>query len=286
MQRKQKTFDFSRGEQLAMIRDARIKTTTAPDGRRVSGTVLRCVLRAIDDHGRGRPAFPSVKQICTTTGCGRRNVLRALATLEQGLGLLVIQRRGSQGGRLSSRYTIVWSELAILAAPQGALRTPQGALRTPQGALRTPQGALSAQGNVQRNVQEAPSKRLDGDGDEDGGIFSEQDQEEIRRQANRLADLVPCTGRQDNRDLVAKVAFLWGQGLLSEDDLEQARESILRAKPPPDKPGGWLYSVLENRVGRGTWRRLLARCEVPDFLKRPTNGQEKTERGGNRAGDK
>jgi len=286
MQRKQKTFDFSRGEQLAMIRDARIETTTAPDGRRVSGTVLRCVLRAIDDHGRGRPAFPSVKQICTTTGCGRRNVLRALATLEQILGLLVIQRRGSQGGRLSSRYTIVWSELAILAAPQGALRTPQGALRTPQGALRTPQGALSAQGNVQRNVQEAPSKRLDGDGDEDGGIFSEQDQEEIRRQANKLADLVPCAQRPDNRDLVAKVALLVHQGLLSEDDLQQARESLALHAPQLDRPGAWLFQVLENRIGRGPWLRMLARCNVPDFLKGPTSGQKENAHGGNRAGDK
>jgi hypothetical protein len=100
-------------------------------------------------------------------------------------------------------------------------------------------------------------------------------EEEIRRQANRLARYVPCAGRPDDRDLVAKVAILHATGALSDDDLEQALESF-ENKPPRDAPGGWLFTVLENRIGSARqWRRMLAQTVVPQFLERTdTHGQD------------
>jgi len=299
MQRTQTQFDFTRGEQLAMIRDAQL---TAPAGAQVSAAALKAALRAIDDHGRGRPAFPALNTIARESGLGLRTVKRAVAALEA-MGLLIVQRRNSGGGRQSNRYTVVWSELGLLrpgfvrrGEPAGddpgspnPDQTPSAMVSTPSAMVSTPSATMAPPKchhgplNVPLSEQEAPSKRLDGDGDEDGGIFSEQDQEEIRRQANHLADLVPCAQRPDNRDLVAKVALLVHQGLLSEDDLQQARESLAIHAPQLERPGAWLFQVLENRIGRGPWLRMLARCNVPDFLKGPTSGQKENAHGGNRA---
>ncbi len=120
----QAEIDFSeRGVQLALLMKAQIPDVAGERGKGtgVRGWILKAVLRTIDDHGRGRAAWPAMKTIASEVQVSFGQVRRAIAGLKY-LGLLCVNRkavRSSDPSRLTcNHYVIVWSELALLASDQ------------------------------------------------------------------------------------------------------------------------------------------------------------------------
>ena len=108
---KQQQIDFSRGEQLAMIRHARL---VPPPGHRVTSATLKAALKAIDDFGRGRTCYATQETIASSTGYRSRSTIqRAVAALQE-LSVIAVATKASPAGLVCNHYTIVWSELALL----------------------------------------------------------------------------------------------------------------------------------------------------------------------------
>lgn len=108
------------------------------------------------------------------------------------------------------------------------------------------------------------SKTVDGDG---ARAFSLGEESEIRAKANRIAKFVTCR-KSDDRNLVAKIAVLWQDQALSDDDVEQVLESFSRQKKPITNHGAWLHRCIANRFEkRGQdFAELLASTAVPISL--------------------
>jgi len=80
--------------------------------------------------------------------------------------------------------------------------------------------------------------------------------------------------RSDNRQLVAKVAILWQQGDLPEDDLQQLIESYERKRKagrPVQQPPAWLWGVLRDKCERRgvNFDQLLKETAIPAALLGP-----------------
>lgn len=117
-QRIQQQLDFDRASQLAMLRAVVIPTRP----RVVRSSVLKAVLRVIDDHAGGHGwCFATQATIAAELGddISPRTVRRAIQTLIDRDGLLICERRRIGDGKISiNHYRIVWSELAVLARRQ------------------------------------------------------------------------------------------------------------------------------------------------------------------------
>jgi len=155
----QRQFDFARGEQLGLLRDARLPRVAG-----VAGVAMKGVLRVIDDHGRGRTCWLLHATIAAEAEISVRQARRATAALAA-LGVLCVERRRIAGGtRVScNHYTIVWSELALLGRRPAADQTA-----TPADQTATPadQTAISDASNGHRRpLQEKRSKKRNEDDD-------------------------------------------------------------------------------------------------------------------------
>lgn len=117
---------------------------------------------------------------------------------------------------------------------------------------------------------ESESESLDDDDDGARDITLEE-LGKIRSKFNRLAKLVPCLENGD-RDLVLKVAVLWHNNTLSENDVEQVIESFDRNRGKIITPAAWLHESLRDRCAKDTlnFDALLASAEIPKQLERPT----------------
>ncbi|HUT10738.1 MAG TPA: helix-turn-helix domain-containing protein [Thermoguttaceae bacterium] len=115
----QRRFDFSRAEQLGILRDANLPPGKGRDGIGVTPVVLKAVLRAIDDHGRGRACWASQETLASEVGCSIRQLRRAIEALRD-LGVLIVERRlvRATTSVSANHYTLVWSQLALLAQPK------------------------------------------------------------------------------------------------------------------------------------------------------------------------
>jgi len=114
----QLTIDFARAEQLDLLSRARLESSYAgdrPETNRVRAATLRLLLRTIDDFGRGGVAWPSIETIAQRSSISVRQVKRGLAVLKS-LSVLCIEKRRNKWGVVTNHYTIVWSELALLAS--------------------------------------------------------------------------------------------------------------------------------------------------------------------------
>lgn len=113
------------------------------------------------------------------------------------------------------------------------------------------------------------------DGDEDGARdFALGAIEEIREKANRLAAAVRRMPAPEDRELVLKVATLWHDGTLREDQVEQVLESFALADEQGkviDRRIGWLWTGLKNQCLKHNqhFERLLAECVFPAELLSP-----------------
>ena len=150
--------DFARGEQLGILRDARLPRVPG-----VAGVSLKAVLRVIDDHGRGRTCWLLHATIAAEAEIGERTARRATRALAA-LGVLCVERRRIAGGSRAScnHYTIVWSELALLArrppADQTATPAHQTAIRDGSNGHRRPlQEKRSKKRNEDDDVRRASS---------------------------------------------------------------------------------------------------------------------------------
>ena len=108
---RQQEFDWSRGRQLAILRDCVLpEGLQGKDGSSVSQAKAKALLKLIDDYARGRTAFVSLETLVEKSQMGRRTVIRATQALHA-LSLLIVVK---DGRRRCNRYTLVWSELALL----------------------------------------------------------------------------------------------------------------------------------------------------------------------------
>ena len=117
---RQQKLDFPRGEQLALLRaavlPATVTTATDRHGRPVGGvrgSLLKAVLKAIDDHGRGRECYVKVETLATEVGCSIPQLKRAIKALKS-LSLVCCERKRTPKGPPCNHYRIVWTELALL----------------------------------------------------------------------------------------------------------------------------------------------------------------------------
>jgi hypothetical protein len=299
----QKRIDFARGEQLRYLRDCDLPRDAKDSrGHGVSAMALKTMLSAIDNFARGRPGgcYASVRTLAATANMGHRTATRAIEILEQ-LSLICREndddRHGLRGSP-TNRYTIVWSELArfvdryplftntpprkgrgderIPAEDQSALRVDHSALGTDQSAPRAEQSALGTDQSAPRahettkkrlrSATEAPSdvRELDVDG---ARYFFSDELEAIRQKANTLNRWVRVITIED-RAFVLKVATLWQDGLLAEDQISQVLESFERKARELRNPVGWLWQTLRNQCRRYNVRleQLLARSDFPREL--------------------
>jgi len=118
------------------------------------------------------------------------------------------------------------------------------------------------------SYSESESDSVDDDDDGARDITLEEIGE-IRSKVGRLAKAVPCLGN-GNRNLVLKVAILWQNGTLSENDVMQVIESFDRNRGKIDKPGAWLHASLRDRCAKDTlnFDAMLAATNIPKELER------------------
>ncbi len=156
---RQRQLNFSRGDQLWMLRESRLVDVLSTDGIKVSAGVAKAVLKAIDDFAGGRgECFASLPTIAGAAGFSLRHVKRAVAAL-QSMSLITCERRKNSYGIVTNHYRVVWTELRLrcpdLATPvtsAGQSEVPsrpvggvdQSALETDQSALESDQSALEA----------------------------------------------------------------------------------------------------------------------------------------------
>lgn len=138
----QKRIDFSRAEQLGILRRAEIpavEITESGKQRLVRPSTIKLVLAKIDDHGQ--LCWASLDTLARETGLSRISVVRAIAALEI-LSVLCISKREKRGGGFSNEYRIVWNDLGLLCPPKSTV--PQGRTTVPQGnSAQFPQGTQS-----------------------------------------------------------------------------------------------------------------------------------------------
>ena len=230
---------YARGQQLAALRDAELPHGCGHDGSRVKPLTLKAVLRAIDDYGRGREAFPSQKTLARNVPCSQRTICRAIQALES-LGLLIIRRRWiGPGARTLNHYVIVWSELALLC-PRRQPASKQRDMTADQSANETDQSAVGGSHNRLEAQREPP----------------------------------PPT-RQPKRDGAWQVAVedLKSIGLA---EIDQAVRLAQRASMQPDDVRGLIVEYRSNsrvlrgpgallyRIRRGTWPVTLQGTRYED----------------------
>ncbi len=305
----QRELDFQRGDQLRILRDCDLpKNARGEDGKKVSRKVLKGVLLAIDQFGRGkdRGCTASLDRLELTSGVSRRHIPRALAILEA--MSLVLSEAGSRrvGDQVSPmvRRTIIWSELALLCreslfaprekvlssppvAPQkhsalagdhsapGADHSAPGADHSAPGADHSAPGGTLNVFKRQRSEQEAPSDVPDV-ADDGARYFFEDEIAAIRQRANTLNGAVQAE-TSDDRELVLKIATLWEEGRLAEDMVHQALESFQRKREAGAihrirNGAAWLWTVLRNQCAAKGLRleQLLAATDFPrELLLRP-----------------
>lgn len=129
---RQTQFDYPRQSQLAMLRDCRL-----PKCKSVAASLLKLLLKMIDDYGRGEDAWPTQETLANACGVEARTIRRALTALEN-LSLVIIERKKNRYGTTTNHYRIVWSELDLLRT-QGPNPVPKDSLQgTPPTASHKP----------------------------------------------------------------------------------------------------------------------------------------------------
>jgi hypothetical protein len=109
MAARQKAIDFNRGTQLRALREIALPTFIASDGKRVSRSAMKNVLRQIDDHaGMRNWCTASVDTLADELHLGRRVVLRALEALRF-LQLVIHSKVPEDRRRL--RFRVCWSNV-------------------------------------------------------------------------------------------------------------------------------------------------------------------------------
>lgn len=123
---RQQRIDFSRAEQLGLLREARLPMQQ------------KAVLRAIDDFGRGGEAWPSQSRLAVAVGCSERHLRRLLSELVDDSLVCITRQCLGDGRRSGNVYVIVWSELALLSQASG-VRQQESAISLQESAPGPPE---------------------------------------------------------------------------------------------------------------------------------------------------
>ena len=153
----QKRIDYTRAEQLGLLRRVILPATEIAEGKRkltVTPGSLKAVLRAIDDHGR--VCWASLDTLAAETGLSRRAVIRAVAALEE-RSVVCIEHRPKKNGGFRNEYRIVWTELDRLAPPTSTV--PPGQTTVPPVQIPQCHGGTGS-GRVKRNGSERVSRAM------------------------------------------------------------------------------------------------------------------------------
>lgn len=146
----QQRIDFSRAEQLGLLRRAVLPLTEIVESgknRNVRSSTMMTVLRAIDDHGR--KCWASLDTLASETGLSRRAVIRAVAGLVS-LSVVCVEQMPKRGGGFNNEYTVVWNELQRLDPPKSTV--PRGQATVPSGhPAQCPGGTQSGRGKRNRS---------------------------------------------------------------------------------------------------------------------------------------
>lgn len=126
--------------------------------------------------------------------------------------------------------------------------------------------------NVSKGSKVAKVKSFDGA--IDVSFLREEDRGEILRLLHRMADVVPWRSRDPeqaarNWNELAKVAIIRQCGDLSDDDVEQALDSVTIKQP--GNPVAWFHKCLANKAAaRGSdFNAMLAAVKLPAWLPAP-----------------
>jgi len=156
---RQQQIDWTRAEQLGLLRDALVATR-----RHVSGAVQKAVLRSIDDHGRGGEAWLGYERIAAESGCSVRTAKRAVQALTDA-SLICVETRRSRGGTVCNHYRIVWSEVALLRRILAARPVPdRSAMVSERSAMVSERSAMVSRAECHGDTLtalEAPLKRTE-----------------------------------------------------------------------------------------------------------------------------
>jgi len=163
---RQTEFDFDRAEQLGLLAEA-----VLPRGLGVAPATAKSVLRCIDDFGRGREAWPSVRTLAVRSNVTERTIKRALAALVR-LSLLVVVKRRNRLGTVSNHYRIVWSELALLVPARAKIFCERGDILSERGDIESKRGDIVTP-EAPRSAKEEPPRRAE----EEGAAIVERAQE-------------------------------------------------------------------------------------------------------------
>ena len=279
---KQTEIDFVRGEQLRILRDSLLPPVIA-SGKKISPIVLKSVLKAIDDYGRGRACTASSETLARVACVSRRHCLRALEGLLQ-LGVICeaepTSRRGILGQPTQCRR-IVWSELSLLC-DSGVFKkhptSPPPKVSDPGSPCSTDQSDLGADQSDPRVTQHGIKRQLSACeaptfvvGEVGAKEISWDGVAAVLAKANTLHERAGVHSEAD-RDLVLKIAVLWESGQLSEDMMRQVLESFERkaeAGDPVRDGQKWLWRCTWNQCRQKGLRfeTLLARTHLPAELR-------------------
>ncbi len=155
---RQQQIDWTRAEQLGLLRDAIVSPR-----RQVSGAVQKAVLRSIDDHGRGGEAWLGYERIAAEAGCSVRTAKRAVQALTDA-SLICVDTRRSASGVVCNHYRIVWSELALLrrilahrpVPDRSAMVSDRSAMVSDRSAMVSDRSAMVSRPECHHGTQTAP----------------------------------------------------------------------------------------------------------------------------------
>jgi hypothetical protein len=240
---------FDRGEQLAILRHARIPKVKIVEGRKVRwvrGDAMKHVLTVISDR---KEAF-GAELIAKQAQISLRRAWRILKALQQ-LSLVAVRRdRNSAGGPLD-KFFVVWSELALLCPGQVLTlkndRAHYAQPPCPLGSTTVPTGTHHRAQVGTGSAHEAPIGSAQGSGqnddDDDGEICF------LREKGDRF--FKHFGGRQDVdvRERVFRVLRLEYRGQIKSGTYQDvARELfVIKKRGALKKLRSLLYDLYRRR---------------------------------------
>lgn len=300
-------FRTRRAWQLAILEQMTLrKDYRSRDNRPVKPVQLASVLRAIDNRAREAGWYMLPIEDATDKATGRV-IQRGLATeshlsvrqckrcleVAQGMGWLEKHVQPMRSGADRCWWRIVFVELARTTTlplwwetpgpecppatnhvpdsegPSAQLigtKCPTDWDQVPNWPVPRAHAGTQETSKTTKSAQKAPS-----DVSADGArCFSEMAIQSIQAKAQRI-DKWARAKKPDDRELVLKVATLWHDRRLSDDQLEQMLESFRRkadAGDPVENPAAWVWRTLENKCEEAgdNFCRLLATTDFPRVL--------------------
>lgn len=173
-------------------------------------------------------------------------------------GVLRAFRLGDDGRFHQKRMKLEWEKRVEYHKAKAAAGAKGGKAKA-NGKHSYDPASSESEANPSVSLSSSFSHSSSGDGN--GAIdFSFLEDTRAREMAGKLAGWVICRDMESFK-LVTKVAMLYGNRELSDDDLEQVLESFRVTSGKIDNPAGWLRQCLRGR--NRAFEDLLAATVMP-----------------------